>query len=275
MTLTDRYKRANEALHPTHRAVERALSGEKPRKKRRPLRVALPAAVAAVLAVALLVNGVPGLGGGTIASAAYAWPSRLPRPAPNAGGAHGGQRGGLGAVQRRLQRLPGRLAGLPKRGPRSGRAGRPASPPWRTSTAGSTALALAGEGNGVYSPVSLWFALAMLAETTEGDSRREILDALGAEDVEQLRAWADTLWHALYTDDGTASVLLGTSMWLNEGVDFNQDTLDALAGHYYAGSYQVPMGTGEAIRPWLTGRRSRPAASSAPRARCWRLPPTP
>ena len=105
----------------------------------------------------------------------------------------------------------------------------------------------------MYSPISLWFALAMLAETTEGDSRQEILDALGAEDVEQLRSWADSLWHDLYTDDGTASVLLGTSMWLNQGVDFNQDTLDALAEHYYAASYQAPMGTDaadQALTDW-------------------------
>ena len=52
---------------------------------------------------------------------------------------------------------------------------------------------------------------------------------MGAEDVEQLRSWADSLWHDLYTEDGTASVLLGTSMWLNQGVDFNQDTLERLA----------------------------------------------
>ena len=246
MTLTDRYKRANEALHPTHRAVERALSGEKPRKKRRPLRAALPAAVAAVLAVALLVNGVPGLGGGTTASAAYAlaqpaYPDLPKMPAePTADSEAAWEQfsedysAWWDAWRAYRNEAPGldEQAGLLSA--------------LEDFTAGSTALALAGEGNGVYSPVSLWFALAMLAETTDGDSRREILDALGAEDVEQLREWADSLWHALYTDDGTAAVLLGTSMWLDQGVDFRQDTLDALAGHYYAGSYQVPMGTGEA-----------------------------
>lgn len=246
MTLTDRYKRANEALHPTHRAVERALSGEKPRKKRRPLRAALPAAVAAVLAVALLVNGVPGLGGGTTASAAYAlaqpaYPDLPKMPAePTADSEAAWEQfsedysAWWDAWRAYRNEAPGldEQAGLLSA--------------LEDFTAGSTALALAGEGNGVYSPVSLWFALAMLAETTEGDSRREILDALGAEDVEQLREWADSLWHALYTDDGTAAVLLGTSMWLDRGVDFRQDTLDALAEHYYAGSYQAPMGTDEA-----------------------------
>ena len=244
--MTDRYKRANEALHPTRRAVERALSGEKPRKKRRPLRAAVPAAVAAVLAVALLVNGVPGLGGGTTASAAYAlaqpaYPDLPQMPAePTADSEaaweqfsedYSAYRDAWRAYRNEapgLEEQAGLLSAL------------------EDFTAGSTALALAGEGNGVYSPVSLWFALAMLAETTDGDSRREILDALGAEDVEQLREWADSLWHALYTDDGTAAVLLGTSLWLNEGMDYHQETVDALAGHYYAGSYQMPMGTDEA-----------------------------
>ena len=46
MTLMDGYKRANEALHPTDKAVEGALTGGAPRKRRRPLRAAIPAASA-------------------------------------------------------------------------------------------------------------------------------------------------------------------------------------------------------------------------------------
>lgn len=113
-------------------------------------------------------------------------------------------------------------------------------------TGESTALALVGEDNRIYSPVSLWFALAMLAETTGGETRQQVLDALGASDLEQLRDWADILWHTLYQDDGTATTLLGNSIWLNENVTFHQDVLENLAEHYYASSYQVPMGTDEA-----------------------------
>ena len=61
-----------------------------------------------------------------------------------------------------------------------------------------------------------------------------------------LRSWADSLWHALYTDDGTASLLLGSSIWLGEGVRFHQDVLDTRAEEYYAASYRVPMGTDKA-----------------------------
>ena len=258
MTLMEQYKRANEALHPTGKAVEGALSGAAKPRSRRPLRAVLPAGIAAVLAVVLLVTGVPGLGGGGMsASAAYAlaeptYPDlpHMPTEPLN---------GGDAAWERfnedydaywqawkdfqdevpRLYEQEDLLSAL------------------EDFTGESTALALAGEGNGVYSPVSLWFALAMLAETVDGDSRREILDALGAEDVEQLREWADILWHDLYLDNGTASVLLGTSLWLNEGMDYQQDTVDSLAEHYYAGSYQVPMGTDEAddaLSAWTAER---------------------
>ena len=258
MTLMEQYKRANEALHPTGKAAEGALSGAAKPRSRRPLRAVLPAGIAAVLAVVLLVTGVPGLGGGGMsASAAYAlaeptYPDlpHMPTEPLN---------GGDAAWERfnedydaywqawkdfqdevpRLYEQEDLLSAL------------------EDFTGESTALALAGEGNGVYSPVSLWFALAMLAETVDGDSRQEILDALGATDLEQLREWADILWHDLYLDNGTASVLLGTSLWLNEGMDFRQETVDALAEHYYAGSYQVPMGTGEAddaLSAWTAER---------------------
>ena len=49
MTMMERYRRANEALHPTEQAVEGALTGGAPRKRRRPLRAAIPAAVAVPL----------------------------------------------------------------------------------------------------------------------------------------------------------------------------------------------------------------------------------
>ena len=258
MTLMEQYKRANEALHPTGKAAEGALSGAAKPRSRRPLRAVIPAGIAAALAVVLLVTGVPGLGGGGMsASAAYAlaeptYPDlpHMPTEPLN---------GGDAAWERfnedydaywqawkdfqdevpRLYEQEDLLSAL------------------ADFSAESTTLALAGEGNGVYSPISLWFALAMLAETTEGDSRQEILDALGAEDVEQLRSWADSLWHDLYTDDGTAAVLLGTSLWLNEGMDYRQETVDSLAEHYYAGSYRVPMGTDEAddaLSAWTAER---------------------
>ena len=260
--MMDAYKRANEALHPPASAVERAVrqaaAGVRPRKKRRPLRAVIPAGVAAVLAAVLLVNGIPGLGGGGITASAVcalaepAYPDLPHAPAEPATADDAAWKQfneDYDACWQAWRDFRNEAPGLEEQaGLLSALA---------DFSAESTTLALAGEENGVYSPVSLWFALAMLAETVDGDSRREILDALGAEDLEQLREWADILWHDLYTDDGTAAVLLGTSLWLNQGMDYRQETVDSLAEHYYAGSYRVPMGTDEAddaLSAWTAER---------------------
>ena len=116
----------------------------------------------------------------------------------------------------------------------------------------STPLAVTGrEGeNAVYSPLSLWSALAMLAQCAEGESRRQVLDAIGADSVEQLREQVSHIWQALYTDDGLSALILANSVWLNSGMEgaYVQDTLDALAEKYFAGAYAVPMGESAADR---------------------------
>lgn len=260
MTLMDGYKRANEALHPTDKAVEGALSGGAPRKRRRPLRAAIPAAVAVAVALALVITGLPGPGTpGNTALAAHAlaepvYPDLPHMPTEPTADTEAAWEQFSEDYDTYLQAWKDFQDEVPALYEREDLLSA-----LEGFTGTSTALALAGEGNGVYSPVSLWFALAMLAETVDGDSRQEILDALGASDLEQLREWADVLWHDLYLDNGTASVLLGTSLWLNEGMNFRQETVDALAEHYYAGSYQVPMGADEAddaLSAW-TAERTR------------------
>lgn len=257
--MMDEYKRANDTLHPTHSAVERAVKGEASRRKRKPLKALVPAGVAAAAAVALLITGLPGPDGGSsggpLAGSAYAialpeYPDLPKCPAePLGGGEAEWERfnqdyDAYWNAWRSYQDETASLRDTPD-----------LTAALTDYTGRSAALALSGEGNRVYSPVSLWFALAMLAETTGGETRQQVLDALGASDVEQLRDWADILWHALYLDDGTAATLLGTSIWLSEKLDFHQDTLERLAEYYYAGSFRVPMGTGEAdsaITEWVS-----------------------
>jgi len=122
----------------------------------------------------------------------------------------------------------------------------------------STSLALAGhEGeNTVYSPLSLWSALAMLAQCADGGSRQQVLDALGVDSVDALQEAVSQVWRQLYTDDGKSSLLLANSIWLNDSVQgsYVRDTLDALAQKHFAGVYSVPMGTSEAdqaVTDWV------------------------
>ncbi len=110
------------------------------------------------------------------------------------------------------------------------------------------------EENRVYSPLNLYMALAMLAETTEGQSRQQVLDLLGTDSLESLREQAAALWNGSYCDDGVTTSVLANSLWLNQSIPYNQTTMEALAEHYYASSFQGEMGSeayNQALRDWI------------------------
>ena len=114
---------------------------------------------------------------------------------------------------------------------------------------------LLGDGeNLVYSPVNLYLALAMLAESSEGNTRRQLLDLLGTSNIKTLRRRANAIWNANYNDDGATSSILASSLWLNEAYSYHKETLEILRDSYYASSYQGIMGSEafeEALRTWL------------------------
>ncbi|MBQ6292526.1 MAG: hypothetical protein IJK77_01450 [Lachnospiraceae bacterium] len=95
----------------------------------------------------------------------------------------------------------------------------------------------------VMSPVNIFMATAMLAEITDGAARQEILDALGAADIEQLRDQAAKVWGLCYKDDGYEKTVLGNSLWLNNTLSYRTDTLKPLADSYYASAFRGEMGS--------------------------------
>ncbi|MDY2629275.1 MAG: serpin family protein [Lachnospiraceae bacterium] len=108
--------------------------------------------------------------------------------------------------------------------------------------------------NSVYSPLNIYMALGMLAEVTDGNSREQILELLGTEDMDVLRDMITSIWNSNYCDDGVVTSILANSLWLNEDIDFVQSTLDTLKDVYYASSYQGTMGSDEMNRElqnWL------------------------
>lgn len=116
---------------------------------------------------------------------------------------------------------------------------------------------LSGQGNRVCSPLNVYMALAMLAETTDGDTRQEILAALGSDDPEDLRTQAKAVWRSVYRQDGAVNSVLANSLWLNEGSSFRQETVDLLADNYYASVYRGEMGSdglNQALQDWLDGQ---------------------
>lgn len=109
------------------------------------------------------------------------------------------------------------------------------------------------EENLTYSPVNLYMALSLGAELTAGNTRQQILDVLGAADADTLRQQMHILWNACYYDDKDQT-LLANSLWLDQDLDYRQDTMELLAENYYTSVYQGQFGkesTDKAIINWL------------------------
>ena len=111
--------------------------------------------------------------------------------------------------------------------------------------------------NTVCSPLNIYFALAMLAEMSDGNTRAQVLSLLGAPDVEAMRTQANRVFNANYRNDGSVSCILADSLWLNKNVSFRKDTLETLGKYYYASTYRGQPGTetfDDAIRAWVNGQ---------------------
>lgn len=115
-------------------------------------------------------------------------------------------------------------------------------------------LSNAGKENRVYSPLNVYMALGMLAEITDGNSRKQILDLLGVNDIEALRTQVSCVWNANYSMDGALTSVLANSLWLNQSVEFEQPVIETLAQNYYASTYQGKMGSedmNQELQNWL------------------------
>ena len=108
--------------------------------------------------------------------------------------------------------------------------------------------------NKVCSPVNIYMALAMLAETTGGSTRQQILELMDAPDIETLRTQASHVWNAHYSNDGASTCLLANSLWLQQNCGYDQNTADRLAQSYYASVFQGALGSDEmnkSLQTWL------------------------
>ena len=112
----------------------------------------------------------------------------------------------------------------------------------------------AGDENRACSPLNIYMALAMLAETTDGESREQILALLGCESVEESRALAEKLFKANYRDDGVVTLTLADSLWMRDGMSYDKKVLETLAESYYASSFSGEMGSdgyNKMLQAWL------------------------
>ncbi|MFR1640865.1 MAG: serpin family protein [Eggerthellaceae bacterium] len=126
--------------------------------------------------------------------------------------------------------------------------GSPPAPRWCWR---ATARAPAGQRN--YSPISLYYALAMTRLGAAGDTADEIGAVLGGSDATAAAEQCGHLQNLLMAGS-SADIRLANSVWLREGAEFRQGFIDAVAGSFSASLYTARFGTpgaNEAMGNWI------------------------
>ena len=111
-----------------------------------------------------------------------------------------------------------------------------------------------------YSPLSLYYALAVAASGAEGQTQQELLDLLGVADADTLAEQCGNLYRLLYTDNEVSQLKIATSLWLDNEVNgqeitFKDSFLDGATSNFYVSAYSVDFAeqaAGEAMAAWVT-----------------------
>jgi hypothetical protein len=97
-------------------------------------------------------------------------------------------------------------------------------------------LADDSRNNALYSPLSLWYALSMCADSAAGQTRQEILKVLALADVsaEIIDTQAKRLFQLQYFDNDIGWLKIMNSIWLDKDIPFKANFLRSLSDDYYA-----------------------------------------
>ena len=108
--------------------------------------------------------------------------------------------------------------------------------------------------NRVYSPVNVYIALAMLAETTAGETRKQVTDLLNEDGIDGLRERVGNILNSNSSDNPALTCLINNSIWMNDGFKYGKDTIKTLAEDYRSEAFSVRMGDKAAdkkIAAWI------------------------
>lgn len=110
------------------------------------------------------------------------------------------------------------------------------------------------DANLVWSPINAYIALAITAELTGSETQAQLLTLLGAPDTAALRSRISAVWEEIHADNGKEISVLANSLWLDEDVEYVKEKMDSIAYDYYASVYQGDLGsekTNRAMTNWM------------------------
>jgi serpin B len=108
--------------------------------------------------------------------------------------------------------------------------------------------------NVAYSPMSLYFALAVLAQGADQKTKMELFESLGISKFSetQLAEEIGKLYRSNYVINEAATVTIANSLWMQTGFPFKQEFKDGIAKDYYAELFEANLsGAGDDISAWV------------------------
>lgn len=110
--------------------------------------------------------------------------------------------------------------------------------------------------NLIYSPLSLYYALSILAYGTSGDAEAELTALLGCE-KDELPANAEALYRQIYDDNEMGKTQISNSLWVdrNKGITFKDEWINKTSKSFFASVYDVDFNdrdTGDIIGQWIS-----------------------
>jgi serpin B len=111
------------------------------------------------------------------------------------------------------------------------------------------------EGNELYSPMSLYYALTLAAVGAEGETQQELLTILGETSLESLLMEAESLMEKQNINNRFSTISLSNSMWIDESYGkVNTSFQDIIATRLNAEIFTGKMTSAEMmgqLRTWL------------------------
>lgn len=98
-----------------------------------------------------------------------------------------------------------------------------------------------GKTNTVYSPLSLYMAMSVLAECSDTETLDELLDLLHADSKDDLRKINRQLFTSMYSDNYVRYNKMANSIWLDNGLSYNRETTDRIAEYYYSSVFEKDL----------------------------------
>lgn len=110
------------------------------------------------------------------------------------------------------------------------------------------------KGNINYSPLSLYYPLALSATGARGETQAQLLELLGVMDSDTLSLQCGNLYRQLYSDNEIGKLKIANSLWIDDRLAINKSFAENAAKNFYASSINVDFSdkeTSKKMADWI------------------------